>query len=341
LIDGCLACDLAAGRRDLPGGRIHETEHWLVEHCVGPLGVGTLVVKPKRHVVHLWKLRGEEAAELGLLLRRVSKAVARLTSPDQVYVCLWAHAEGEPAHVHFVVQPVTKEARARYATAPALQAAMFSENVTPRRQDVEAFAERARAFLQGRFIPEGYLESMYEEIPRFDDLQEALAEATRGMDAKTMLELGSGTGETARRVLAFQPHATLVGVDESPEMLAEARAALPPERISELLAARIQDPLPRGPFDLVFSALTVHHLDACEKQDLFKRVADVLVPGGRFVLADVVVPPDPADAVIPLTPGFDLPDRVADQLAWLRDAGFEARVTWSWKDLAVIAADRR
>jgi hypothetical protein len=40
-VEGCLACDLAAGRQ---GGRIHETAYWIVEHCVGPLGVGTLLV---------------------------------------------------------------------------------------------------------------------------------------------------------------------------------------------------------------------------------------------------------------------------------------------------------
>ena len=44
--DGCLACDLIPGVRELPGGRIRTTGHWVVEHCVGPLGVGTLVVKP-------------------------------------------------------------------------------------------------------------------------------------------------------------------------------------------------------------------------------------------------------------------------------------------------------
>jgi hypothetical protein len=41
--DDCLACDLASGRRPLPGGLIHSTESWLVEHCVGPLGLGDIV----------------------------------------------------------------------------------------------------------------------------------------------------------------------------------------------------------------------------------------------------------------------------------------------------------
>ena len=45
----CLACELIAGERELPGGRVFATDHWVVEHCVGPLGVGTLLVKPFRH----------------------------------------------------------------------------------------------------------------------------------------------------------------------------------------------------------------------------------------------------------------------------------------------------
>jgi len=34
----------------------------------------------------------------------------------------------------------------------------------------------------------------------------------------------------------------------------------------------------------------------------------------------------------------DLPDSAADQLAWLREAGFAAEVVWSHRDLAVIHA---
>jgi tRNA (cmo5U34)-methyltransferase len=120
-------------------------------------------------------------------------------------------------------------------------------------------------------------------------------------------------------------------------MLDEARRVLPAS--ADLRPARIEDPLPEAPFDLVFSCLTVHHLDGAGKADLFRRVAQVLRPRGRFVLADVVVPERSEDAVTPLTEGFDLPDTVDDQLKWLAEAGFTANVTWTWKDLAVISAD--
>lgn len=190
---------------------------------------------------------------------------------------------------------------------------------------------------QFHFTPDGYLEMIRADVARFDDFQDAIAEATRDAKAERILELGTGTGETARRVLEHHAEAALVGIDESDSMLEHARRALP-ER-TDLQVAHLQEPLPEGPFDLVFSALTVHHLDAREKADLFRRVAAVLRPGGRFVLGDVVEPARDEDAVTPLSDGFDLPDPVDDQLEWLAAAGFEPRVTWAWKDLAVIRAD--
>jgi tRNA (cmo5U34)-methyltransferase len=110
---------------------------------------------------------------------------------------------------------------------------------------------------------------------------------------------------------------------------------------ADLRMQDLRDPLPEGPFDLVFSSLAVHHLDGAGKADLFGRVAAALAPGGRFVLADVIVPDDPADVVTPLEDGFDLPDTVDDQLRWLRDTGLAARVSWQSRDLAVLVADRR
>jgi tRNA (cmo5U34)-methyltransferase len=190
---------------------------------------------------------------------------------------------------------------------------------------------------QFHFTPEHYLESMYEEIPDYARLQHETARATAGVEAREILELGIGTGETARHVLALHPQARLTGIDESPPMLERARGLLP---AASLVVARLQDPLPPYPVDLVVSALVVHHLTPAEKRDLFVRVAAAPRPGGRFVLADVVVPDDPADAVAPIEEGYDLPDRLDDQLAWLHEAGFEPEVRWSLRDLAVVAATR-
>jgi tRNA (cmo5U34)-methyltransferase len=189
---------------------------------------------------------------------------------------------------------------------------------------------------QWQWDPATYLDGMLDEIPGYAELQERTAAATRG-EAAEILELGVGTGETARRVLALQPKARLTGIDSSREMLARAREVLPE---ADLRLARLEDPLPERPFDLVYSALVVHHLDSAGKRDLFARIADALRPGGRFVLADVVVPDNPDDAHIPIDWVMDVPDRLDDQLAWLRDAGFDAETLWASRDLALVRAER-
>ncbi|MGH3080842.1 MAG: class I SAM-dependent methyltransferase [Gaiellaceae bacterium] len=186
---------------------------------------------------------------------------------------------------------------------------------------------------QFHFDPDTYVENMREDIPVFDELQEETAKATEGLDVQDILELGVGTGVTSKRVLEAHPLAHLVGIDESEAML--AAADIP----GDLRVSRLEDPLPEGPFDLVVSCLAVHHLDAEGKQDLFRRIAGVLRPGGRFVLADVVIPTRPEDAVTPTTPGFDRPDPLEPQLEWLREAGFDPETTWTWKDLAIVRAD--
>lgn len=187
---------------------------------------------------------------------------------------------------------------------------------------------------QFHWDPESYLALMREEVPAYERLQDETAAAT-GTDARRALELGTGTGETARRVLGRHPAAVLVGLDASSEMLARAGAALPADRV-QLRVARLDDPLPSGPFDLVFSALAVHHLDGRGKADLFRRVAAELAPGGRLVVGDVVLPEDPSDAVTPIDGGYDMPDTVADQLSWIADAGLRSTVAWAQRDLAVL-----
>jgi cyclopropane fatty-acyl-phospholipid synthase-like methyltransferase len=142
-------------------------------------------------------------------------------------------------------------------------------------------------------------------------------------------------------VLDARPGARLTLVDENPSMLDVARDALPAGNIEQFVVTDLADPLPDGPFDLVVSALAVHHLDGAQKRALFATVRDHLTDDGRFALADVVVPVDPADAVTPLSPGYDQPDTAADLLAWLRDAGFRAEAVWANRDLAVFVADKR
>jgi tRNA (cmo5U34)-methyltransferase len=189
-----------------------------------------------------------------------------------------------------------------------------------------------------RWNPDGYVEHMRREIPAYERLQEELVAATQTIDAHAILDLGTGTGETARRVLAIHAEARLTGVDSSPEMLARARDTLAAYRV-ELKLQTLDAPLPVGPFELVVSALAVHHLEGIAKAELFARVRAVLPPRGRFVLADHVLPDRSEDLVTPADEGYDFPSPVREQLLWLTNAGFRARRTWQERDLAVLVAD--
>jgi tRNA (cmo5U34)-methyltransferase len=189
---------------------------------------------------------------------------------------------------------------------------------------------------QFHFNPDTYMELVTSEVPQYERLQTEIADATKGIEALRMLDLGIGTGETSRRVVPLHPKAELVGVDNTPPMLEKAKAAFPR---SDLHALSLQDPLPVGPFELVYSALAIHHLTGQEKADLFQRIAAVLAPGGRFVMGDVVIPEEAGTAVAPITNDWDRPSTVAEQLGWLEDAGFTVKLAWSEQDLAVFVAD--
>jgi len=98
-----------------------------------------------------------------------------------------------------------------------------------------------------------------------------------------------------------------------------------------------------GPWDLVISALAIHHLDDDAKQALFRRIRAALRPGGLFVNAEQVLGPTPQaeqryaaiwleqvraadvpEAEIAKAQERMLHDRCAsaeDQLAWMRAAG--------------------
>jgi tRNA (cmo5U34)-methyltransferase len=180
--------------------------------------------------------------------------------------------------------------------------------------------------------PETFLELMHEEIPGYEELQEAVATQAQGRD---VLELGTGTGETAVRILARNPGARWTGIDASETMLERARERLP---AADLRVQRLEDPLPEGPFDLVVSVLTVHHLDGAAKRDLFHRIAAV---GERFVLGDLVVAERAEDAVIHIDWAMDVPSTVPEQIEWLEEAGFEAEASYVRADLAVFVAKRR
>ncbi len=174
---------------------------------------------------------------------------------------------------------------------------------------------------QFHWQPETYLEMIRSEVPRYHELQE---EAVRAIPfpPQRVLELGMGTGETTKRLLEAHPDAWVVGLDSSAEMVFRLR-----EEYDDVQLARMEDPLPDGPWDLVISVLSVHHLSDEQKQTLFRRVRD---QARALVIGDVV---KAETQVTPIDPGHDFPDTAAELAEW---CGGE--VVWEADDLAVVRA---
>ena len=169
--------------------------------------------------------------------------------------------------------------------------------------------------------PETYLDEIRAEIPRYDELQRAAVEAIPFAPDR-VLELGMGTGETTRVLLEAYPDAWVIGLDSSSEMVFKLR-----QEYDDVQLARMEDPLPDGPWDLVISVLSVHHLKDDAKRTLFRRVRE---QSKALVIGDVVKA-DPQ--ITPLDPEIDFPDSADDLAEW---CGGE--VTWRADDLAVVRA---
>jgi len=169
--------------------------------------------------------------------------------------------------------------------------------------------------------PETYLDEIRADVPRYDELQQETIQAIP-FPPERVLELGVGTGETTRRLRVRYPDAELTGLDSQPEMVFKAR-----ELGIEVRLARMEDPLPDGPWDLVISVLSVHHLTDEQKRDLFRRVRE---QSRALLMGDVVIA---EPQVTPLEAGVDLPSRADDLVEW---CGGE--IVWEADDLAVIRA---
>jgi tRNA (cmo5U34)-methyltransferase len=189
-------------------------------------------------------------------------------------------------------------------------------------------------------------------VPCFDEFYgTAMRVIPFSRDAEiSVLDLGSGTGLFAAMVAKAFPSARLHLTDISEAMLAQAAARFAG---NPLVTCSIQNHVELAAdsaYDLVLSALSIHHLEHPDKQTVFQRIYRALRPGGMFINVDQALAPSAkgedeyeqlwlADAK---TNGISEPalhqarermreDKNAlllDQLLWLTQAGFEDVDCW-------------
>jgi len=162
-----------------------------------------------------------------------------------------------------------------------------------------------------------------------------------------VLELGVGTGLTAKRILQQFPHADYTAIDFSQTMLQGAREKLGNYSVQFILGDYSIIDLPQHN-DLVVSVLSIHHQATDEdKKRLFQRIYDSLKDAGQFIFGDLVTYRNPVEAAVnEALHVHHLVEKAADeqslrewahhhkflnslaplesQREWLYDAGFKA-----------------
>ncbi len=192
-------------------------------------------------------------------------------------------------------------------------------------------------------------------LGRVSKLHDALAAAAAPAPGAAVLEIGCGTGAVTARLVARG--AIVTALDQSPEMLEQARARLAAEsdgRVTwlERSASEI-DALPQQGFDAVVASLCLSEMSAPERAFVLREASRRLRPGGVLAVADEVRPRrggqrllhallrGPQAALAWLLAG-STSRPLRDLGAELRAAGFALRAERRWlaDSLAVFIAER-
>lgn len=136
-----------------------------------------------------------------------------------------------------------------------------------------------------------YLKYADERSRPFADL---LARVTKEA-VDSIVDLGCGPGNLTRTLLERWPRAHVVGVDQSPEMLEQARPLAIPGRLS-FVQADISSWSPNQSIDLIVSNAALQWVG--DHGVLLPRLANLLAPGGMLAIQMPYHFQDPAQLII-------------------------------------------
>lgn len=141
---------------------------------------------------------------------------------------------------------------------------------------------------QFNLIAEEYDVNRRKFIPCFEDYYKNTTKfiVSNIAEPKRVLDLGAGTGLLSYVWYRHFPASEYVLVDIADDMLQVARKRFAGIDHVSYLVTDYSRELPAQDFDVIVSALSIHHLENVDKGTLFDRIYDKLPEGGLFVNYD-------------------------------------------------------
>ncbi|MFZ5651250.1 MAG: methyltransferase [Bacillota bacterium] len=141
--------------------------------------------------------------------------------------------------------------------------------------------------------------------------------------APRVLDIGGGPLTYAREFASLGSSVTVLDLPDVVELM---KPAIKEGEKIEMLAGDLTVGLPPGPFDLAYLGNICHIFDEDENKRLFRRVYDVLAPGGRMAIQDFVRGVSPRAAMFGVNMLVNTPGGGAWTMEqyreWITGAGF-------------------
>lgn len=107
-------------------------------------------------------------------------------------------------------------------------------------------------------------------------------------NAKTLLDLGCGTGLELYEIFKRIPDMEVTGVDLTAAMLQRLREKYPDKKLNLICGDYFTVPFGRE-FDCVISFQTMHHFKKDKKAELYKKIYSALADKGVYIECDYMV----------------------------------------------------
>ena len=180
--------------------------------------------------------------------------------------------------------------------------------------------------------------------------------------ARTMLDLGIGTGLELKAIFERFPEMEVTGFDIAGDMLKLLVAKYPDKKIRLYNESYLNYDFGQRLYDVALTVMTLHHYNRTKKTDLYRRVHNSLKKNGVYIECDFMLtegeyenPQETEDfnfseferlkkeqgVADDREYNYDMPCTVPNQRKMLLEAGFSnVKEVWRQKTVVILIADK-